>query len=121
MANKTGKGQFKKGDPRINRSGRPKSFDAFRELAREIAHEEARTRDNKPLVIDGHIVTTAEAILRTWATSSNAVLQQAFIAYAFGKVPDTHILNGDEDGGPMRVSIVEVIMPDVSDHGDGGK
>ncbi len=32
-------GRFTKGDPRINRNGRPKSFDALRALAQEIAHE----------------------------------------------------------------------------------
>ena len=32
-------GKFVKGDPRINRNGRPKSFDALRALAQEIAHE----------------------------------------------------------------------------------
>ena len=82
----TGKG-FTKGDPRINRKGRPKSFDALRELAQTIAHEAALTA-GQPLVIDGHIVTVAEAILRQWAQSKNPQLQQRFIEVAFGKVPD---------------------------------
>lgn len=82
----TGKG-FVKGDPRINRKGRPKSFDALRALAQQIAHE-AATKDGKPLVIEGHKVTVAEAILRTWAQSKNPQLVKSFIEIAFGKVPD---------------------------------
>ena len=79
--------KFVKGDPRINRKGRPKSFDALRALAQEIAHETA-TKDGVPLVIEGHKVTVAEAILRTWATSKNPQLVKSFIEIAFGKVPD---------------------------------
>jgi len=82
----TGKG-FVKGDPRINRKGRPKTFDALRTLAQQIAHEAAQT-GGQPLVINGHTVTVAEAILRQWATSKNPQLQRAFIEVAFGKVPD---------------------------------
>ena len=78
---------FVKGDPRINRNGRPKSFKAFRELALSIAHEEA-TSKGEPVVINNHKVTTSEAILRTWAMSKNPQLQKAFIEIAFGKVPD---------------------------------
>lgn len=81
----TGKG-FIKGDPRINRKGRPRSFDALRELAQQIAHEVARSK-GEPVIIDGHKVTVAEMILRSWAQSGKPQLQQGFIEIAFGKVP----------------------------------
>ena len=80
-------GTFKKADPRINRKGRPKSFDALRELAQQIAHETTN------VVVDGHKATVAEMILRTWAKSQNPQLQKAFIEIAFGKVPDNLELN----------------------------
>ena len=84
-ANRT---SFVKGDPRCWRKGRPKSFDALRELAREIAHEKTT------IVVDGHAVTVAEAILRQWASSKNPILQQRFIEVAFGKVPDELKVSG---------------------------
>ena len=80
-------GPFKKGDPRINRKGRPKSFDALRELAQEIAHETAQA-GGQDVVVNNHKVTVAEAILRQWAMSKNPMLQKAFIEITFGKVPD---------------------------------
>lgn len=99
MASNTGDnrkpGTFVKGDPRINRKGRPKTFDALRALAQQIAHETAKTKAGEQLVIDGHVVTVAEAILRQWATSGNAQLQRAFIEVAFGKVPDKVEVEGE--------------------------
>lgn len=89
----TGKG-FVKGDPRINRKGRPKSFDALRTLAQQIAHEVAQSQ-GQPIVINGHKVTAAEAILRQWAQSKNPQLQRAFIEIAFGKVPEDIKMTGD--------------------------
>ena len=62
-ANRVPGGPFRKGDPRINRKGRPKSFDGLRSLAQEIAHEAAK-QGNQPVVIDGHVVTVTEAIMR---------------------------------------------------------
>ena len=94
MANPNPRNQFTKGDPRINRKGRPRSFDALRELAQQIAHEGAQ-QGGQPIVINGHTVTVAEAILRQWATSKNPQLQRAFVEVAFGKVPDKLELSGD--------------------------
>ena len=93
----TGKG-FVKGDPRINRKGRPKSFDALRALAQEIAHEEALS-GGQPIVINGHKVTATEAILRQWATSKNPQLQRAFLEIAYGKVPDALNIDANIRGG----------------------
>lgn len=81
-------GTFVKGDLRCWRKGRPRSFDAARELALAIAHEPA-IKDDKPEIINGHIKTIVEKILREWAVSNNPILQKAFMEIAFGKVPDS--------------------------------
>ena len=102
----TGKG-FVKGDPRINRKGRPKSFDGLRSLAQEIAHEAAKQskeQGGQPVVIDGHIVSITEAIMRSWAMSKDPRLQQKFIEVAYGQVPSVTRLEG-ADGGPIQVTI----------------
>ena len=99
-------GTFEKGagkDPRINRKGRPKSFDALRSLAQEIAHEAAK-QGGQPVVIDGHAVTVTEAIMRSWAVSKDPRLQQKFIEVAYGQVPSVTRLEG-ADGGPIQVTI----------------
>jgi len=76
----TGKG-FVKGDPRINRLGRPKHFDQFRKLAQRISHE-------KVIGPDGNTITRAEQLLRRWAQSRVPALQLAFAAYCWGKPPE---------------------------------
>jgi hypothetical protein len=89
---------FKKGDARINRKGRPKSFDALRDLAQEIAHEEAQSK-GETVVINGKKVTVAEVILRQWAQSPK--MQQHFMEIAFGKVPNVNELTG-KGGEPIE-------------------
>lgn len=68
-------GTFSKGDSRINRNGRPRSFDQLRKLAQQIAHER---------IAEGSTITAAEAILRQMAHDN----PERFIEIAFGKVPD---------------------------------
>jgi hypothetical protein len=104
---------FVKGDPRINRKGRPKSFDALRSLAQEIAHEAAK-QGNQPVVLEGHVVTVTEAIMRSWAVSKDPRLQQKFIEVAYGQVPSVTRLEGT-DGGPIRTQQVPVDISKLSE------
>lgn len=79
----TGKG-FTKGDKRINRKGRPKSFDALRKLAQGISHENVTNAK-------GETVTVVEAVLRQWAASKDPRLQMQFVEVAYGKAPQDEI------------------------------
>lgn len=99
------KGHFTKGDPRINRRGRPKAFDALRELSLQIANETAKGDDGNPLFLNGHEVSVAEDILRQWAASRNSQLQRAFIEVAYGKVPDKVEVTG-EDGSAVTFRVI---------------
>jgi hypothetical protein len=94
MANNTGKGQFVKGDPRCWRKGKPREFNALRDLAQEIASEKVKS-GGQTVVIDGHAVTVAEAILRQWASGKDGQKQKGFLEIAFGKVPDEVKLSQD--------------------------
>ena len=86
MANPSSLKPFVKGDPRIWRGGRPKSFPALQELAQQIAHETAKA-GGADVVIDGHKVTVTEAVLRQWFQSKDFQKQRAAMEIAFGKVP----------------------------------
>lgn len=115
--NSTGK-PFVKGDPRINRKGRPKSFDALRRLAMSVAHETATDKDGNPIIIDGHIATKAEMILREWFDSPDFRKQQAAMEVTFGKVPERQEVTG-ANGGPLTLTVVErIVSASPSDNHD---
>ena len=76
---------FVKGDPRINRKGKPKSFDKLRELAVSLANEAAIDAATKgPLLVKGHAATEIEMLMRQMMHDNPA----RFVEIAFGKVPD---------------------------------
>lgn len=113
MANRHPSKPFTKGDPRINRLGRPKTFTGFRALAKEISHEIMRNPETGEVEdYEGQSLTIAEKILRDWAKSDSPVLQQAFVAYAFGKVPDHDIV---EQSGEVVIRVLNSADPDSAE------
>ena len=96
----TGKG-FVKGDKRINRKGRPKSFDALRKLAQSIAAEELQSTD-------GDVITRIEALLRVMSTSRNPADRKTFLEYAFGK-PKDEVDVTNSDGSLKPPQVIEII------------
>jgi len=80
---------FVKGDHRINRLGRPKSFDALRKLAQRIAAEELDSAD-------GETITRIEALLRVLSSSRNAQDRKTFLEYAYGKPKEQVDITGAE-------------------------
>jgi hypothetical protein len=104
MANEQNLKPFKKGDARINRKGRPKSFDELRALAKLIANEKIESKDGKTAM------SRIELIMRQWAASGNDKLARAFVEYAYGKVQDE--LSVDVQG---KIKVIEIIK----DYSDG--
>lgn len=98
--NKTGNGTFKPGDKRINRKGRPKSFDALRALAQQIAHKELSQKD-------GSLITVTEAIMQGWAASKDPRLQLQFIEIAYGKVPNPIEITGKDGKDLIPAALVK--------------
>jgi len=72
-------GTFVKGDKRINRKGRPKSFDKLRALAQQVLCEVVE-------LTDGEKQSRVEMIMREWAKDKQK--QQNLVEIAYGKVPD---------------------------------
>lgn len=93
MANPQNLKPFVKGDKRINRNGRPRSFDALRKLAQRIGNENATDE-----------MTRVELILRSWSLSKDPQLQLKFIEIAYGKVPNPIELTG-KDNGAIKINV----------------
>ena len=100
-------GQFVKGDRRINRAGRPKSFDAMRALSIAIAHEVATDVDGNAIIRNGHKMTVAEKMLWEWATSGDFQKQARFLEIAFGRVP-VALQHSGGAGEPVSIAVTYV-------------
>lgn len=103
MANTQNLKPFVKGDPRCNRKGRPKSFDALRSLAVGMASEPAVDKEGNPILIHGKPVTNAQLVLYQWMTDKK--LQKNFMEVAFGKVPQAVEIK-TEDNKPIVVKLI---------------
>jgi hypothetical protein len=104
---------FTKGDPRINRTGRPKKFDEIRKIAQAIAEEMVEVKiGGQPFSMERR-----EAILRSWAASSDKNKQENFMMVAYGKVPEEVVIN------PQSTVTLKVRYVGRSNgsNGDGGK
>lgn len=100
------KGQFTKGDPRINRKGRPKSFDALRRLILLKACEEIAVAEGSPGM------TRIEAIVLDWAKSDDPIKQRLFVEYGYGKVPNPVEMTGKGGAPLINISSIEAVKPD---------
>lgn len=82
MANTQNLKPFQKGDPRINRRGRPRKSDLIAQLARSLLEEPVEIGQ------ESQTITRLEAILREWLDSGNFQKKLAVIQYAYGKTPN---------------------------------
>ena len=105
------RGRFVKGDPRCWRGGRPRTSDQLRELGLKIADETIK-KDGKEIIINGHSVTTIEAILRSWATSKSPELQKLFVMVCYGKIPADKSETSDKP--PLRVIVLPSDDPEFN-------
>lgn len=92
MSNTQNLKPFQKGDPRINRNGRPKNADIMRQVAQDLCYE--------PIDLSTDMVarTHLENIMRDWLTSNDLRKQRAVLEIAFAMVPEV------ERGGEVPVA-----------------
>lgn len=95
---------FVKGDPRINRKGRPKSADALKELIQSILHEAATNAAGEKIIIDGHAATNLEIIIRSMMRNPRHV--EMLLDRAYGRVPQALHHEG-EGGGKLVIEVRE--------------
>jgi len=114
---------FVKGDPRINRNGRPKTSDALRALILRVLHEVALEGDAPKTVkiIDaqGEIVerqvTVVESIVYEWARGDYQQ-KRALIEFAYGKPAQAVDVTSGGEKLAARVEVVEIIKVVRDEH-----
>jgi len=96
--------QFKKGDAKINRLGRPKSFKTLRKMMQAIAAEVATGSGDQPIIIKGEIQTNATMMARQIMKDKPV----EYLHFAYGKPKDEVEHSGEITAA---VTLVEVVRP----------
>ena len=81
---------FKPGDPRINRGGRPKSFDALRKEVQKILNEEFAYDETSERTL-----SRLHAMIRGMSSGRNPGDHKTLLEYGYGKVKDEINLGGE--------------------------
>lgn len=102
---------FTKGDPRINRRGRPKTSEDLKALGMALLHEPARDKDGNPVVIDGHVATNLEMVLRRMMQDKRQAAD--LLDRVFGKVPSPIDITSKGE----RITGYAAVTPDDWDKG----
>lgn len=91
---------------RINRNGRPKSFDQLRALGQHLGDEIVMGRDGKPILApDGQPMTATEMIMRQMMQDEKQRLDYLHIAY--GRPPLKQEVTG-KDGAPLGSAALDL-------------
>lgn len=98
--NKTPSKPFTKGDPRINRKGRPKSGQAFAEYVRQFMEAEDESK--------GTIVAEMMEIAVKKARQGQYQFWEALVNRAYGKVPDKVEMQTEEKPDLSKLTKEEI-------------
>lgn len=83
--NPTGKGGFVKGDKRINRKGRPKTFDKLRAMVQETLNGDLKIKKPTGETVE---TTRLRLMLESMTTGGNPADHRLLLEYGFGKVKE---------------------------------
>lgn len=101
---------FVKGDPRINRKGRPKTIGMLREMAKEVINEEVEVKGpSKGRGVERETITKTrlQALMEDWASSNAYSKQRTILELGYGKL-DAEIPDDSVDDSPFLLPAISI-------------